>query len=281
MAVKQTISRPSETAPRTPPKRSVTRRRSIPLYLLLSVVTLSLYHFWFMQRWVKDLNTVCDGDGENTPGVGIMLLLWLPTLGIYPLLWMAGVADRMYNNADRYDADISRDGESFFLWVMLLPVAGFFIAMALAIRDMNCLTEAYVQGKNVQPTAAKPAAEKTPQALPVKKSPQETFPTQKKQGGLIGLTGSCAGMRIPLRAGETIRMGRDTQQVAVVVLGEKISRVHCTIQYNGEQLGYCIVDLSRNGVFLEGKKIRSGEMTHANAGAVIALADGANKFQLL
>lgn len=267
------------SAPRRTPSRpaAVTQHRSALLYFLLSAVTLSVYHFWFMHRWVRDLNIICEGDGKKTLGVGEALLLGIPTLGIYPLVWLAGIMDRMYNNAERYDAPVYRDGESFYLWVMLLPVAGAVVAMALAIRDMNRLTEGYLANRD---TAAAQAKAAEPAAKPRTGKPAPA-PLQEKQGGLCGLTGCCAGTKIPLRPGEKIRLGRDAEHVSVVVTGGKVSRVHCTVQYYGERLGYSIVDRSRNGVLLNGKRIHREQPTYAKSGAVIALADGANKFQLL
>lgn len=274
MAIQQqNAARVPESARRREPP--VTLHRNALVYFLLSVLTLSVYHFWFMQQWVRDLNTICEGDGKKTASVWVMLLLWLPTLGIYPLLWTAGIMDRMYNNADRCDARIDRDGETFFLWVMLLPVVGGVVAMALAIRDMNRLTEAFAAHRENAAAAQQSAAEMQRETQPCAQMPQPV------QGGLQGLTGCCAGQRIPLRSGEKIRLGRDAERVSVVVTGEKVSRVHCTVQYYGERLGYSIEDRSRNGVLLNGQKIRRGQPTYARSGAVVALADGANKFQLL
>ena len=80
--------------------------RSIGLYFLLSFATLSLYHYWFMQQMVRDVNRICDGDGEQkTPSVGWMLLMSILTLGAYQYLWFAHIADRLYNNAQRYQVD--------------------------------------------------------------------------------------------------------------------------------------------------------------------------------
>ena len=69
--------------------------------------------------------------------------------------------------------------------------------------------------------------------------------------------------------------------MSVVVTGDRVSRVHCTVQYYGEKLGYSIEDRSRNGVLLNGKRLRPGQPTYAAPGSVLALADGGNKFQLL
>lgn len=275
MAVQQ-----SGTASRQPVSGKKTiPRRSFGLYLLLCLVTCGLYHFWFMSQWAKDVNTICAEDGERTLPVWEMLALGIPTLGVYPLLWQAWLLDRMYNNAPCYGADVRGDGETFFLWVMLLPLAGPLVAMALAVRDMNRLAAAYEEYEP-QPEhqsvrqARQPEHRQTP-------APAPETPEPPRQGGLRGLTGCCAGQKIPLRPGEKIRLGRDAAKVSVVVTGDRVSRVHCTVQYYGEKLGYSIEDRSRNGVLLNGKRLRPGQPAYAAPGSVLALADGGNKFQLL
>lgn len=275
MAVQQ-----SGTASRQPVSGKKTiPRRSFGLYLLLCFATCGLYHFWFLSQWSKDVNTICAEDGERTLPVWEMLALGIPTLGVYPLLWQAWLLDRMYNNAPRYGADVRGDGETFFLWVMLLPLAGPLVAMALAVRDMNRLAAAY---EEYEPQPEHQSVRQEPrQEHRQSPAPAPETPEPPRQGGLRGLTGCCAGQKIPLRPGEKIRLGRDAAKVSVVVTGARVSRVHCTVQYYGEKLGYSIEDRSRNGVLLNGKRLRPGQPAYAAPGSVLALADGGNKFQLL
>ena len=66
-----------------------------------------------------------------------------------------------------------------------------------------------------------------------------------------------------------------------IVRGEKISRIHCTVQYNGKDLGFNVTDHSRNGVFVNGVRIPYNVPTYVSGKSIVALADGANKFQLI
>ena len=61
----------------------------------------------------------------------------------------------------------------------------------------------------------------------------------------------------------------------------KISRIHCTVQYNGKDLGFNVTDHSRNGVFVNGVRIPYNVPTYVSGKSIVALADGANKFQLI
>lgn len=47
----------------------VKQDRSLLLYVLLSFVTFSVYHFYFMDLWAKDVNILCEKDGKHTVGV--------------------------------------------------------------------------------------------------------------------------------------------------------------------------------------------------------------------
>ncbi len=290
MAVVQNVQnqqpRSRQTAP--PPRRQslpqVNRNRSFALYLLLSIVTFSGYHYWFLSGWVQDLNIVCKKDGEKTLGVGWMILLSLATLGVYKYVWLAGIIDRMYNNADDLGAEIRQDGESFFLWVMLVPVVGYFIAMYFAIRDMNRLTAAWAEQaaaprKRPEQPARPAAAEHRPEASALPKE-QHSTPIAER-GTLLGVSGTYAGAKVELRPGEKILLGRDASRVSVVLDDPHVGRVHCAVQFDGEKLGYCVTNFSANGVTLSGRQLPLNQPAHAKRGDLIALADGKNRFQLL
>lgn len=253
-----------EDAGRAAPR--VKQNRSFGKYVLLSVATFTLYHYFFLDAWVKDINLLCRKDGDHSVGVGGMLLASLLTFGIYKFVWIAKIVDRIYDSAVEYDVDVRQDGETFFLWVMLLPVFGYLIAMYQAIGDTNRLAEKYEIKRKNEIKTAKPSQKHSPTAA---------------RGALYGLRGTLAGKRIEITSSQPLKLGRSTQQGVITVEGMAVGRVHCTIQYNGERLGYCITDYSLNGVSIDGKQIPRNVPTYAPAGSVIALADGGNQFRLL
>lgn len=61
----------------------VKQDRSLLLYVLLSFVTFSVYHFYFMDLWAKDVNILCEKDGKHTVGVEKMMLFSVLTFGVY------------------------------------------------------------------------------------------------------------------------------------------------------------------------------------------------------
>ena len=119
------------------------QKRSFLQYILLSVVTCSLYHYWFMDSLVKDVNVICKKDGQDTVGVGRMIGFSILTFGVYQYLWLAEIVDRVYDSADEYDVEIRQDSESFFIWMILVPFIGYFIAMHRLVSDVNQMAAVY------------------------------------------------------------------------------------------------------------------------------------------
>lgn len=65
------------------------------MYVLLSFVTFSVYHFYFMDLWAKDVNILCEKDGKHTVGVEKMMLFSVLTFGVYKYVWLAEIVDRI------------------------------------------------------------------------------------------------------------------------------------------------------------------------------------------
>ena len=108
----------------------VKQDRSLLLYVLLSFVTFSVYHFYFMDLWAKDVNILCEKDGKHTVGVEKMMLFSVLTFGVYKYVWLAEIVDRICDNAAEYDVEVRQDSETFFVWMILVPVLGYLVAKA-------------------------------------------------------------------------------------------------------------------------------------------------------
>ena len=245
----------------------VKQDRSLLLYVLLSFVTFSVYHFYFMDLWAKDVNILCEKDGKHTVGVEKMMLFSVLTFGVYKYVWLAEIVDRICDNAAEYDVEVRQDSETFFVWMILVPVLGYLVAMYRAIRDTNRLAEAYERSRQKR--------------TEVHDNPNTKPPPPCMRGRLSGLTGSLAGRSFELIPGRSVELGRNPAEVSLIVRGEKISRIHCTVQYNGKDLGFNVTDHSRNGVFVNGVRIPYNVPTYVSGKSIVALADGANKFQLI
>ena len=66
--------------------------RSLLVYIILSFITCGIYGFYFIYTIARDMNIMCSGDGDSTPGLGAYIALSIVTCGIYNL-WL-GLQDR-------------------------------------------------------------------------------------------------------------------------------------------------------------------------------------------
>ncbi len=120
--------------------------RDIVVFILLSIITCGIYSYWFIYKMAQDANVICQGDGEETPGLAIYILLSIITCGIYADYWMYKLANRLKDNGPRYGIGIQEGGSDVLLWIILgLVTCGicWFIAMHILIQNMNTLSAAY------------------------------------------------------------------------------------------------------------------------------------------
>ena len=115
------------------------KKRSFLKWLGLSIVTLGIYHLYWVHKLAKDVNKLCAGDGKKTSGVLQHILFGILTFGIYDFVWFYMVADRIEDAAPKYGFKVK---ESPFLVLLALiflsPVAVYIIT-----KNMNDLVDEY------------------------------------------------------------------------------------------------------------------------------------------
>ena len=124
----------------------VSEERSLITYILLSIVTCGIYGYWFLYMLAQDMNVVCEGDGQTTPGLVQFILLSFITCGLYAWYWYYCIGNRMAANAPRYGLTFQENGTTVLLWCvvgMVLCGLGPYIAMHIIIKNMNALAHAY------------------------------------------------------------------------------------------------------------------------------------------
>ena len=124
----------------------VNENRSLLLFIILNFLTCGLYGLFFIHSWAKDINTICENDGEHTSGLLMYIILTFLTCGIYPIYWHYKNANRLYNISDDYNITINEDGTTILLWYLLgalLCGIGPFIALFILINNTNRLASAY------------------------------------------------------------------------------------------------------------------------------------------
>ena len=120
--------------------------RSLPFYIIMSIITCGIYGYWFVYSIARDMNTMCEGDGENTGGLAAYIVLSIVTCGIYNLWWQYKIGNRLQRNAPRYGLMFQENGTTILMWDIvgiLLCCLGPFIAMHIIIKNTNALAMAY------------------------------------------------------------------------------------------------------------------------------------------
>ncbi len=124
----------------------VRNNRNLFKYIILTLITCGIYHWVFLHFLAEDMNVVCDGDENTTPGVFTFLVLTLLTCGIYGWYWFYKLGNRMAENAPRYNMQFTENGTTILLWMLLGSLVcglGTFVAMYIIINNMNALAGAY------------------------------------------------------------------------------------------------------------------------------------------
>lgn len=88
----------------------VNDKRNVGILILFSFLTCGIYNFFFTYDFVNDMNRVCNGDGETTPGLLKLVLLSICTCGIYGIYWRYKVAVRQQAKAERYGIHMPAGG---------------------------------------------------------------------------------------------------------------------------------------------------------------------------
>ena len=124
----------------------VKQDRSLGKYILLSLVTCGIYSWIFLYELAKDVNVLCQGDGEETAGLVKLILLSLVTCGIYAWVWYYKLGNRLCANAPRYGLTFQENGTTILMWQLfgiLLCGIGPFVAWNIIIKNTNALAMQY------------------------------------------------------------------------------------------------------------------------------------------
>jgi hypothetical protein len=112
-----------------------------------------------------------------------------------------------------------------------------------------------------------------------KKSSDSVVKVGKHDGVITGMSGEYAGVAMPIKSGKSIKIGRNSELVNIVVKGESVSREHCEVSYDGKNGRYIIKDLSKLGTFKsDGSKLDKESIL--NAGSVIQIGPNGDTFRL-
>lgn len=212
-----------------------------------------IYGFVLWYGVVRDINIMCEGDGEHLYNYIVAMLLSLITLGIYGLYYFYRIQTRLHENGPRYHRNISESGGTYLLWMLLgslLFGIGSIVAPFIVFKSFNKLVDGYNCTSNKAITGdvaemngrySKDLASDSDMTVPVKSS------------GLLCKSGQYQGGSFDITQGEVLSIGRDMKTVNIVLKDESVSRTHCILYFRGNQI--ILQDYSMNGTLVNGKKI--------------------------
>lgn len=128
----------------------INTNRSLLTYILLTIVTCGIYSYYFLYCMARDMNIMCEGDGEQTSGLAVFILLSFVTCGIYAWIWYYKLGNRLATNAPRYGLTFQENGTTILMWLLIGSFVcgiGPFVAMHILIKNTNTLAAAYNQSK--------------------------------------------------------------------------------------------------------------------------------------
>jgi hypothetical protein len=109
------------------------------------MITFGIYGLWRIYVLARDINLMCAGDGKKTWGLIAYFFLGIITFGIYDLIWLYMVGDRLCDNAKRYNLTFREGGGTVLLWFLLgsFIVVGPLVAMYIIFKNTNALADEY------------------------------------------------------------------------------------------------------------------------------------------
>lgn len=122
------------------------KQRSLLTYVLLSIITCGIYSIYFWYVFAEDMNTLCQGDGEETTNYIVVILLSIVTCGVYGFYWMYKLGNRLQTNAPRYGMAFQENGTTVLLWYLvgaLICGIGPILGANILIKNINLLGDAY------------------------------------------------------------------------------------------------------------------------------------------
>ena len=109
-----------------------------------------------------------------------------------------------------------------------------------------------------------------------------TLPDESGQHGtFVCVSGLYHGMVVHLLPDQKILIGRNGTIADIIINLPEISRIHCTIVYKSETGEYEICDQSRNGTFVNGKRLLAEEIYKIPPGSELFLGTKESIFKVL
>lgn len=236
---------------------------------------------------IKDINIMCEGDGEELNGYIVAVLLGIITLGIYLLYYNYRVQTRLHENAPRYNRVISETGSTYLLVTLiglLFLGIGPFIGQVIIFKNFNKLASGYndMQEDPLEKLYLKKSQESMKHektiSLPENAPAFNHTVTMPGTVRLLCENGEYQGGSFEIFWSETLSVGRSAASSNIVFAEEGVSRKHCEFRFADG--GLLIRDFSKNGTFVNGNKIEEGKEVFLHDGDKVKIGKTNNVFSV-
>jgi hypothetical protein len=111
----------------------------------LGMLALCILGLVSLNTLAKRINAICEENKKNTAVAVKFLLLGIITFGIYNLLWLYMLGERLQDNAQRYNLSFKESGAVVLLWFVpgMFIMVGPFISLYIVIKNTNALSVEY------------------------------------------------------------------------------------------------------------------------------------------
>jgi len=121
---------------------SIIISESLTWMVLVALLTVNMYRIYFYYRLSLDIDSICEGDGDENESYVTAIVLSMLTFGIYELYWTYKLAKRLKANAPRYGFKMLESGKD----IVILNTFSFgFIGAWELIKYMNRISRVYNQ----------------------------------------------------------------------------------------------------------------------------------------
>lgn len=114
----------------------------VAVALIVTLLARNMYRVYFYYRLSLDINTICEGDGQESESFLLSCTLSTLTFGIYHVYWVYKLAQRLRVNAPRYGFKMAETGKD----IAVLDSLSFgYIAAYELIKNVNRVAKVYNQ----------------------------------------------------------------------------------------------------------------------------------------
>ena len=128
--------------------KRVKDNRKLWVVIVCSFFTFGIFFFCHQHCKIRDINILCKEDGKHTPGLLVLIPLWLLTCSIYGIVWNVKVAKRLRSNLEARGIAYPISG-SIVGWLTVFGRQVPFLIL-LAQRDIIHATNALARWYNYQ-----------------------------------------------------------------------------------------------------------------------------------